>query len=177
MFWKLISVFVGSHWRTFCGLSPDDFLAVAKAALDELGFGYSVEEIETTQSEQTMLGADETGVRLVVFHPVSFDVDIITATLDPVTKFAMTFFVTERRREELTADLCVVTVNKVTDETRPSVARFMTLVMETSDRPPWKLTHHIGFRLAVLLRLKVRVLWTYWRRVAETQAEGIKTEI
>lgn len=172
MIWKLVAVFVGSRWRAFCGFSPEDFSGIASAALDELGYEYSIQEIETTQGEQTMLGADETGRRVSVTDPVPFDVDVITATVDPVTKIMLSFFVTKERRKEATGGLCVVTISDITDETRLSIARFMTRVMAMSDRPPWKLTHHIGFRLAVLLRLKVRVLWTYWNRVAETETES-----
>jgi len=29
---------------------------------------------------------------------------------------------------------------------------------------PWDVRHHVGFRLAVLLRLKLKVMWLYWRR-------------
>ncbi|WP_129113479.1 hypothetical protein [Halegenticoccus tardaugens] len=162
MFWKLISALIGSRWRAFCGLSQDRFLAVATTALDDLGYRYDLEETSTTRGERTMLGAAERGHRFAVSDPVSFDVTVITATTDPVADLVMSVFVTEEQQSDITSDLCVVTLSPVTAATREEIARFVTAVIGASETPPWKLTHHIRFRLAVLLRLKVRLLWKYW---------------
>lgn len=166
MFWKLVSLLVGSQWRTFCGFSQERFVEAAVTALDDLGYQYGFEETTATQGEQTLLGAEEGGKRLTVSAPTSFDVTVITATMDPITNFALSVFVTEERLDEITSDLCIVTLRPVTDETRREIARLVAAIVAESETPPWKLTHHIKFRLAVLLRLKVRLLWKYWLHVA-----------
>lgn len=161
---KLVSLLVGSQWRTFCGFSEVRFRSFATTTLDSLDYEYTVEEMETTSGEQAMLGSDETGSRIAVSAPVSFEIEVVSASADPATKIAMAFLLPEDRQEEMTTDLCVVTISPIDEETRPVIARFVTHLIEESDRPPWKLTHHIKFRLAVLLRLKVKLLWRYWQQ-------------
>lgn len=165
VFWKVVSLFVGSRWRAFCGLSREGFAGLATTTLDALDYEYAIEETATSGGERAMLGAEDEGCRIAVTSPASFEIDVVDATVDPVTNVALSFLTTEQHREELTTDLCVVTLSPIDEETRPAMARIMTRVMAASDRPPWKLTHHVKFRLAVLLRLKVKVLWEYWRRV------------
>ncbi|MCH7660978.1 MAG: hypothetical protein IH933_10505, partial [Euryarchaeota archaeon] len=94
----------------------------------------------------------------------SVEIEVVSASVDPATNITMSFLLPEDRQDEMTTDLCVVTVSPIDEETRPVIARFMTHLIEESDRPPWKLTHHIKFRLAVLLRLKVKLLWGYWQQ-------------
>jgi hypothetical protein len=158
---KLLSLLIGSRWRTFCGFSHETFLARTERALRELGYEYRVEDLPATTGERVMLGAGD-GNRVSVSAPQAFDIDVIEATVDPMTGFGLKFFVPEDQREEMTADLCVVDINVVDETTRPVIAQFVERVVELSERPPWRLTHHVGFRLAVLLRLKVRLLWRYW---------------
>ena len=171
MFWKGVSLLVGSQWRAFCGLSQEQFVSIARTVLDDLGYQYRIEEVAVTQGEQTLLGADEDGRRFVVSSPTSFEVEVITATVDPVTNFAMSVTVTEEEQADIVSDLCVVTLRPVTTDSRREIARFMSDVIATSDSPPWQLTHHIKFRLAVLLRLKVRLLWKYWDHVSACTEE------
>lgn len=171
MIWKLISILIGSRWRTFCGLSQDDFLANVVAVLDELGYRYERTEVTTTQGEKRLLGAENTGVRVVVSHPVAFDITVIAATVDPMTNFMMTLFVTENDIKRMTTDLSVVTVSNINNETRPLAGQFMTRVIEECEPPPWKLTHHLKFRLAILLRMKVKLLWTYWLHATNANNE------
>ncbi|WP_336346068.1 hypothetical protein [Halalkalicoccus ordinarius] len=165
MLWKAIELLVGSEWRAFCGLGPDRFLALAIGVLDELGYQHTVEEISTTEGERTMLGADETGDRIIVSDPASFQIEVIRARINPITSVALSFVLTEERREELTDDLSVVTLREIDDTTRDAMAAFMNRVIAESDRPPWNVSHHIGFQLAVLLRYKIKILWGYWRRL------------
>ncbi|MCL7418563.1 MAG: hypothetical protein M8354_12085, partial [Halalkalicoccus sp.] len=162
MFWKVIGLLIGSEWRAFCGLSPSRFLELATSVLNDLGYDYTVEKTTTTQTEQTMLGADETGERIVVSQPVHFRIEIIRARHDPVSSVALSLVLPEKRREELTDELSVVTLQEVNDTTREAMATFINRVIAESDRPPWKVNHHVGFQLAVLLRYKVRLLWEYW---------------
>jgi hypothetical protein len=169
MRWKLVSLLVGSRWRTFCGLSEERFRSLARTALDSLDYAYTVEEMETTSGEQAMLGSDEAGSRIAVSVPAAFEIEVVDAKIDPATNIAMSFLLPEDRTEEMTADLCVVTLSPVAEETRSTIARFMTRLIAESDRPPWKLTHHIKFRLAVLLRIKVKLLWGYWREIEDSQ--------
>jgi hypothetical protein len=164
MRWKLVSYLVGSRWRTFCGFSKERFRSLATRILDELDYEYTIEEMETTSGEQAMLGSDEIGLRIAVSTPLSFEIEVVSASVDPATNITMSFLLPEDRQDEMTTDLCVVTVSPIDEETRPVIARFMTHLIEESDRPPWKLTHHIKFRLAVLLRLKVKLLWGYWQQ-------------
>lgn len=165
MLWRAIELLVGSEWRAFSGLGPERFLALAIGVLDELGYRYTVEEISTTGGERTMLGADETGDRIVVSDPASFQIEVIRASINPITGVALSAVLTEERREELTDELSVVTLREVDDTTRDAMAAFMTRVIAESDRPPWNVSHHIGFQLAVLLRYKIKLLWSYWRRL------------
>lgn len=158
---KLLSLFIGSRWRTFCGFSQETFLARTEQALCELDYEYHIEDLPATAGERVMLGADD-GDRVSVSSPESFDIDIIVATIDPLTGFGLQFFVPEDQREEMTSDLCVVDISVIDKTTRPVIARFVERVVELSERPPWRLTHHISFRLAILLRLKIRLLWQYW---------------
>jgi hypothetical protein len=158
---KLLSLLIGSRWRTFCGFSHETFLARTEQALRELDYEYTVEELPASAGERVMLGADD-GDRVSVSSPEAFDIDIIVATVDPLTGFGLQLFVPEEQRDEMTSELCVVDINVVDETTRPVIGRFIERVVELSERPPWKVTHHVGFRLAVLLRLKVRLLWQYW---------------
>lgn len=168
MRWKLVSLFVGSRWRTFCGFSKERFRSLATMTLDALDYEYATEEMETTSGEQAMLGSDEAGSRITVSAPAAFEIEVVDAKIDPATNIAMSFLLPEDRTEEMTADLCVVTVSPIDEETRPVISQFMTRLIGESDRPPWKLTHHIKFRLAVLLRLKVKLLWGYWREIEDS---------
>lgn len=165
MFWKAIGLFVGSEWRAFCGLEPARFLGLTTSALDRLGYRYRVEELSTTRGERTMLGADEMGDRIVVTDPASFQIDVVRARNDPLSDIALSFVLTDERREELTDELSVVTLREVDETTRDAMAAVMNRVIDESDRPPWDVRHHVGFQLAILLRYKVKLLWGYWRRV------------
>lgn len=158
---KLSSLLIGSRWRTFCGFSQETFLTRTEQALRELEYEYHIEDLPATAGERVMLGADD-GDRVSVSAPEAFDIDILVATIDPLTGFGLQLFVPEDQREEMTSDLCVVDIHVVDETTRPVIAQFIERVVELSERPPWRLTHHVGFRLAVLLRLKVRLLWQYW---------------
>lgn len=171
MLWKLLSGVIRSRWRTFCGLSKDDFLVNVVTVLDELGYTYDKTEVTTTQGEKRLLGAESTGIRISVSEPIAFDLTIIVATVDPMTNFMMSMFITENEIERMTSDLSVVTVSNINSETRPLIAQLMSRVITECDRPPWKLTHHLNFRLAVLLRVKVKLLWTYWLRAASNEGE------
>ena len=165
MSWKAIGLLVGSEWRAFCGLGPGRFLGLTTSVLEELGYQYTVEELSTTRGERTMLGADETGDRIVVTDPVAFQIDVVRARNDPISSVALSFVLTEERREELTTELSVVTLREIDETTREAMAAVMNRVIAESDRPPWDVSHHIGFQLAVLLRYKVKLLWNYWRHV------------
>lgn len=167
---KLLSLLIGSRWRTFCGFSRKAFLVRTERALRELEYDYRVEDLPTTAGERVMLGAGD-GNRVSVCAPEAFDIDIIEATVDPLTDFGLKIFVPEDQRKEMTTDLCVVDISVVDETTRPAIARFIERVVEPSERPPWRLTHHVGFRLAVLLRLKVRLLWRYWLNMRPDTAE------
>ena len=158
---KLLSSLIGSRWRTFCGFSQEAVLARTEQTLRELEYEFSIEDLPATTGERVMLGADG-GDRVSVSSPEAFDIDIITATVDPLTGFGLQLFVAEDQREKLTSNLCVIDISDVNEGTRPSITRFIKRFVELSERPPWRLTHHIGFRLAVLLRFKVRLLWQYW---------------
>lgn len=162
---KVLELLIGSEWRAFCGLEPERFLTLAIGVLDELGYQYTVEEISTTGGERTMLGADETGDRITVSDPASFQIEVVRARINPVTSVALSLVLTEERREELTDELSVVTLREIDDTTRDAMAVFMNRVIAESDRPPWNVSHHIGFQLAVLLRYKIKLLWGYWRRL------------
>jgi len=164
--------FVGSEWRTFCGYGPDRVLSLATAALDDLGYDYDRETVTTTGAERTMLGAEETGDRLVVSDPVRFEVEIVRATADPLTGSALSAVLGPERRERATEGLSVVTLRTVSDETRPTMAAFVDRVIERADRPPWDVRHHVGLRVAVLLRYKIRLLWIYWRGELPDRREG-----
>lgn len=155
--------FVGSEWRTFCGYGPDRTLSLATAALDDLGYDYNRETVTTTGAERTMLGAEGTGDRLVVSDPVAFEVEVVRATADPLTGAALSAVLGPERRESATGGLSVVTLRPVDDRTRPAMAAFVNRLIERADRPPWDVHHHIGLRLAVLLRYKIKLLWSYWR--------------
>lgn len=158
---KLLSSLIGSRWRTFCGFSQEAVLARTEKTLRELEYEYSVKDLPATAGERVMLGADG-GDRVSISSPEAFDIDIIDATIDPLTGFGLQLFVAKDQREEMTSDLCVVDVSAVNEATRPVIAQFVKRFVELSERPPWRLTHHVGFRLAVLLRFKVRLLWQYW---------------
>jgi len=165
MFWKLVELLIGSEWRTFCGFKPERFLALSTGVLDELEYSYSLEEVSTTSGERTMLGADQASKQIIVSDPATFKIEIVRATADPITGAVTSLVLTPDRREEVTGELCVVDLSKVNDQTRNAMAVFINRVIAESDRPPWEVTHHIGFRLAVLLRMKVRLMWGYWRRL------------
>jgi len=162
MLHKLLTFYIGRHWRTFCGMSREEFVERATETLDALGYEYTLEEVDTTGGEKLMLGAGEEGDRIAVTEPATFTVDVVTAKSNPVVGYALKFFSTEEMREEMTAGASVVDVDGIDEESRPAIGSFLAGVIARSDRPPWKLTHHVGFRLAVLLRLKVKLLWRYW---------------
>lgn len=168
MLWKLVSLLVGSRWRTFCGYSRSDFREQTTAVLDDLGYEYEVDEAEATKSEEVMLGAEE-GTTIRVREPAAFEITILSATADPLTRFGLQLFMTEKRREEVTGDLSVVDIGEIDAANESAIATYVTAVIDACDRPPWKLTHHVGFRLAFLLRLKVRLLWRYWQSVEQNE--------
>lgn len=162
MFRRLLRLYIGRRWRTFCGLEREEFVALATEALEDLGYEYSLEELETTDGERFMLGAGETGEEIAVESPVPFTIQTVTAKSNPGVGFALKFFSPEEEREEMTSGACVVDLRDIDKTTRPYIARFVQRMFDLSDHPPWKVTHHVGFRLAFLLRWKIRVLWRYW---------------
>lgn len=173
MFEKLLSIYIGRRWRSFCGLDREEFVELATEALDDLGYEYTREEIETTSGEQFMLGAGDEANEITVEEPEPFTIQVVTATANPGVGYALKFFATKEMRDEMTSGACVVDLRDVTEATRPHIARFMRAVIERSDHPPWKVTHHVGFRLAVLLRWKIRLLWKYWLRADRGSAADV----
>lgn len=164
MFEKLLSIYIGRRWRSFCGLDREEFVELATGSLADLGYEYTHERIETTGGEQFMLGAGDEADQITVEAAEPFTIQVVTAKANPGVGYGLKFFATKEMRDEMTSGACVVDLRDVTETTRPHIARFMRAVIERSDHPPWKVTHHVGFRLAVLLRWKIRILWKYWLR-------------
>ncbi|ELY37754.1 hypothetical protein [Natronorubrum tibetense] len=162
MFRKLLSLYIGSRWRSFCGIDRDEFTELAIETLDELEYDYTHEVTETTSGEKYMLTAGDEKVEIAIKAPEQFTIQVVTAKANPGVGYALKFFSTKEMREEMTSNACVVDIQDVTKTTRPRIAQFMQRVIEQSDHPPWKVTHHVGFRLAFLLRWKIRILWKYW---------------
>lgn len=176
MFTRLLTLLISTEWQTFCGLSREDFRSLATGALDDLGYEYTSERIETSSSEEVWFGSDEQADRITVSKPEPFTIDVITATADPVTSVGLKLIISEKRRNAATDDLSFVTVSETNATTRPVIARFFARVIERADEPPWKVNHHLAFRLAILLRLKVKILWKYWIDVDATTSEpGVDT--
>lgn len=171
MIQKVLTLYFRRHWRTFCGLSREEFVTCATATLSMLGYEYSLAEIDTSGAEKLMLGAGDESVRITVESPISFTIDVVTAKSNPLTAYALKFFSTEEMREEMTAGACIVDFKNIDADSRPAIAAFVTDLVEEIPRPPWKLTHHVGFRLAVILRLKVRMFWKYWLKY-DAEHEG-----
>lgn len=165
MFLKLLTLLIRSRWRAFCGYSREEFLEHATATLDELGYEYTVESLDTTSGEEIMLGSGDEGDHVEVTEPVAFELDVVTATVDPLTGFVMKAMMTEDRIESATGDLSVVTVSGIDGGTRPAIARFVGLLVDQFDDPPWDVRHHASFRLTFFLRVKVALLWKYWIRM------------
>jgi hypothetical protein len=165
MLLKLLTLLIRSRWRTFCGYSREEFAEHATATLDDLGYEYTVEPLDTTSGEEIMLGSGGEGDHIVVTDPVSFEFDIVTATVDPLTGFAMKAMMTEDRVKSATSDLSVVTLTGIDGETRPAIARLFGHLVDRLDDPPWQVRHHASFRMAFFLRWKVAVLWKYWLRI------------
>lgn len=164
---KALKLIIGHRWRSFCGISQKNFVELAHETLDDLGYKYSSEEFETSGAEELMLGSDEKGEQITVEAPARFSVEVVTAKSNPVLAYTLKFFSTKDRREEMTSGACVVDLYKIDHDTRPAIVKFMNRLIEKSDHPPWKVTHHAGFRLAVLLRLKIQFFWKYWLRSAK----------
>lgn len=172
MFEKLLSIYIGRRWRSFCGLSREDFVELTTETLDDLSYEYTHEQIKTTGGEKFMLGAGDEGDQITVEAPEPFTIQVVTAKANPGVGYALKFFATKEMRDEMTSGACVVDLQDVTETTRPHIAQFMRAVIEQSNRPPWKVTHHVGFRLAVLLRMKIRMLWKYWLRTEYESARN-----
>lgn len=164
---RILTRLIGSEWRAFCGVSRDDFVSLTTTILECEGYEYQTDEFEPTSGERVIFGSDEDGDRIEVLAPVDFEIDVISATADPLTRFGIGFVLDEDQRRAAMAELCIVTIRGLDADTRPYVANVVRQVVDESDRPPWYLVHHVSFRLAVLLRLKVRLLWKYWLDVYE----------
>lgn len=149
-------------------MSREAFMETATTALDELEYEYSTHELSTTNAEQVMLGADQSGDLIKVEDPISFDILVIDATGNPLTRVTLGFFVSRAEKEELYSDLSVVTFSEFSSETRPAIGEFVRILTDHSAKPPWNVSHHYHFRLAFLLRRKIRILWKYWLHVAGT---------
>jgi len=170
MFEKVLSLYIGRRWRSFCGMEREAFVELATETLDDLEYEYTYERIDTSSGEQYMLGAGDEADQLTVETPEPFTVQVVTAKANPAVGYALKFFSTKEMRDEMTSGASVVDVQDVTGTTRPHIARFLSGVIERSDHPPWEVTHHVGFRLAVLLRVKIRLLWKYWLRMSHEPA-------
>jgi hypothetical protein len=162
---RVLTRLIRARWRTFCGLEQESLLKVMTEALTALEYEFSTETLDPTETERKMLGSNTSGFLLTVEEPTSFEVEIIPATVDPLTGAVTRFVLPEEKQREATADLCVVTVSPIDHKNRPTVASFLTSVIERCERRPWKVSHHMSFRLAILLRVKIRLLWTYWLAV------------
>jgi len=165
MLLKLLTLLIRSRWRSFCGYSREDVFERATTTLDDIGYEYTVEPLDTTSGEEIMLGSGDEGDHIAVTDPVSFELDIVTATVDPLTGFTMKAMMTEDRVKSATEDLSVLTVSGIDSGTRPAIARFFGNLVDRFDDPPWQVRHHASFRMAFFLRWKVSVLWKYWIRI------------
>ena len=74
MFEKLLSIYIGHRWQSFCGLDREEFVQLATEALDDLSYEYTHEDIETTGGEQFMLGAGDDVDQITVDEPEPFTV-------------------------------------------------------------------------------------------------------
>jgi hypothetical protein len=159
----IVPLLFRSRWRTFCGLSADAAIELISRALAELEYQYTVTEDTATKWEHLMLGAEETCTRFEIQSPAAFEFEVLQVSSDPLTGFALEVFMPEARRKEVTSEVCVITISPVVEGTEPAISEVVRRLVALSERPPpWQVDHHVGFRLAVLLRLKVRLLWTYW---------------
>lgn len=173
---RVLTRVIGSRWRTFCGYDQETFLDAVTESLCDLGYEFTVSETEPTDTERTMFGADTTGYTITVEDESTFEIGLIPARIDPVAGFMMRFVLPEQKRQESIEDLCVVTVSSISRSNRGAIASLLTDVIDRLERRPWDVSHHASFRLAVLLRVKVRVLWQYWCAVAQSDSNTAATK-
>jgi len=169
---RVLTRVIGSRWRTFCGYDQEAFIDAVVESLDDLEYDFTVSETEPTDTERTMFGADTTGYTITVEDEQAFEIGLIPARIDPIAGFMMRFVLPEQKRQESTEDLCVVTVSSICRGNREAIASLLADVIDRLERCPWDVSHHASFRLAVLLRVKVRVLWQYWCAVARSDSNS-----
>lgn len=143
-------------------MSREEFASLAVESLDALGYEYTHETVDASKAEEFMLGAGKEVNRITVESPMSFTVDVVTAKSNPLLAFSLKFFSPEDVRDEMTSGASVVDIEGIDADSRFGVASLLAEMTARRERPPWKLTHHVGFRLAFLLRWKVKFFWWYW---------------
>jgi hypothetical protein len=155
----LVGMLVRRRWRTFCGCSHDELVVRAEAALSELGLSCWIAKSTPTGAERSVFGAEQaTRIRI---EEMGFAVTVTSVTDDFLLRTALRIISSEATLSKRTGRLAIIDVRPIEPSERREVASFITALVARMEHPPWKIQHP-RFRLAFLLRYKVRLLWKYW---------------
>lgn len=157
---SLLRVFVGRKWQNFIGLSFEETRAVLQEVAHDLGWEYTVSEESSSLGDRIVLGGGET--TSFQFEDQGFTVDCVSASFDPVQRAIIGLVVREETKSKYENATTVLRISPISSETEPAVATFITTLIDSLEKEPWKITHP-RFSLSPILQYKTRLFWEYWQ--------------
>lgn len=160
-------------WSSFAGISQEGLVDRIRLVLRHRNVDHSEEDIGTPRIQGFMLGSNDDVWQVRIPEramPGQLDpirVRVISASMDPLSRLWSTLL-TGRAERPGSLDVSVVEVLRVTAGNAQSVREILLDVIDSCDRPPWKIEHHPRFAVAPLLAWQVRRRWQTWQRSGST---------
>lgn len=143
-----------TRWRDYCGASAEELATTLEGVLASLGITFQKKQVPAHPAEVTMLGSSKETTVFEIGAADSFSIRIIPVTGDPFLRI-WSRILTER---SLVQKASVLDIHPLTDSTKPVIGEVMRMVFQQLKRQPWEFSD-LKFRLAVLLRLKIKRNW------------------
>lgn len=166
---SLTGLFIGGSWRTFAGAGHDELTGHLDRALQELGWAFTRSAATPTGAERVVFGAE----RSTTFQltEAGLRVTVTSVGHDILLRGALRLVGTGDAAHRSRGRASIIDVRPIRRFNRRAVARLLVRIAKRLDREPWRVDHP-RFRLAPLLRLKVRLMWRYWLECGEDGSPG-----
>lgn len=142
------------RWKNFIAYSYDELIDAFEDAFCELGYDYE----GGPGKPSVLLGSNENSYIYFVRPRKKGDpvtVRIVEAVADPVTKVA-TYLNGSRK---YFSGACLIDISPFDRESKEAMKKALEMIRRNSPKEFWDLSHHPRFRLAVLLRLRIKQNW------------------
>jgi len=143
------------RWRDYCGISAGELEKVLGDVLAEMKIDKLISRVTATSAEKLMLGSSPEITAVKVLLEEAVTIKIVPVVGDPMMRIVSRFF----NEQGLIRRAAIVDISPLTASNRRVIAKIMERVFRKLDQKPWQFTD-LKFRLAVLLRLKIKRNWS-----------------